>query len=134
MRRHAITMALSAAAAVTAGGAALAQDAAVGERLFNQCRACHQVGSAARIGVGPPLNGLFDGRKKGTWPGYTYSAAYQGLTELVWNEDLFRTYVKDPRGVTPGTKMVFAGLKDDAQIDNIIAYLKQFALDGTRRP
>ncbi len=56
------------------------------------------------------------------------------MTDVVWNEDLFRTYIKDPRGVTPGTKMAYLGMKDDAQIDNLIAYLKQFAPDGTRRP
>lgn len=76
MRRSALTMLVSAAAVMSASGAALAQDAAAGDRVFNQCRTCHQVGPTARIGVGPPLNGLFDGRKKGTWPGYTYSTAY----------------------------------------------------------
>ncbi len=111
--------------------AASAQDAAAGERIFNQCRACHQVGETARNGVGPVLNGLFANRKAGTWPAYTYSAAYQGL-DKVWNEDNFRTYIKDPRGVTPGTKMVYAGLKDDAQISNLIAFLKQYAPDGKR--
>ncbi len=134
MRGNALTMLLSAAAIMSGSGAALAQDAAAGERLFSQCRTCHQVGPTARIGVGPPLNGLFDGRKKGTWPGHSYSAAYQGFTDVVWNEDLFRTYIKDPRGVTPGTKMAYLGMKDDAQIDNLIAHLKQFAPDGTRRP
>jgi cytochrome c len=109
---------------------ASAQDAAAGERLFNQCRACHQLGETARNGVGPQLNGLF-GRKAGTAPNYTYSAAYQAL-DKVWSEDNFRVYIKDPRGVTPGTKMVYAGMKDDGQITNLIAYLKQFDAAGKR--
>jgi len=110
---------------------ALAQDAEAGQRLFNQCRACHQVGETARNGVGPQLNGLF-GRNKGSVAGYTYSSAYQAIKDQTWSEDNFRTYIKDPRGVTPGTKMVYAGMKDDAQITNLIAFLKQYGADGKR--
>ncbi len=112
-------------------GTASAQDAAAGERIFNQCRACHQVGPTARVAVGPPLNGLFAGRKAGSWPGYTYSDAYKTL-DKVWTEENFTTYIKDPRGVTPGTKMVYAGLKDETQIKNLIAFMKQYAPDGVR--
>ncbi len=108
-----------------------AQDAAAGERLFNQCRACHQLGETARNGVGPQLNGLFAGRKAGTAAGYTYSNVYKSL-DKIWSEDNFRVYIKDPRGVTPGTKMVYAGMKDDTQISNLIAYLQQFGADGKR--
>ncbi len=112
---------------------AAAQDAAAGERIFLQCRTCHQIGETARNAVGPPLNGLFDGRKKGTFPGYSYSAAYQALKETEWTVENFTTYIKDPRGVTPGTKMVYAGLKDETQIKNLIAYLQQFGPDGKRK-
>jgi cytochrome c len=101
-----------------------------GEKVFLQCRACHQVGEGARNGIGPQLNGLF-GRKAGTAPNYTYSAAYQGL-DKTWSEENFRTYIKDPRGVTPGTKMVYAGLKDDAKINDLVIYLKQFSVDGKK--
>jgi cytochrome c len=111
---------------------AQAQDAAAGEKTFLQCRACHQVGETAKNGVGPVLNGLFDGRKAGTHAGYTYSAAYKGL-DKTWDEANFTTYIKDPRGVTPGTKMVYPGLKDEAQIANLIAYLKQFGPDGKKK-
>ncbi len=111
---------------------ASAQDAAAGEKLFLQCRTCHQIGENAKNAVGPVLNGLFDNRKAGTHEGYAYSAAYKGL-DKVWNEDNFRVYIKDPRGVTPGTKMTFPGLKDDAQITNLIAYLKQFGPDGKKK-
>ncbi|MGL4438747.1 MAG: c-type cytochrome [Bosea sp. (in: a-proteobacteria)] len=110
---------------------ASAQDAAAGERLFNQCRACHQMGETARNGVGPQLNGLF-GRNKGSVAGYTYSAAYQAIKDQAWSEENFTVYIKDPRGVTPGTKMVYAGMKDEAQIKNLIAFLKQYAADGKR--
>ncbi len=112
--------------------AAQAQDAAAGERVFLQCRACHQVGPTARNGVGPQLNGLFDGRKAGTAANYSYSNAYKAL-DKTWDEANFTTYIKDPRGVTPGTKMVYPGLKDEAQIANLVAYLKQFGPDGNKK-
>jgi cytochrome c len=110
-----------------------AQDAAAGEKVFLQCRVCHQIGETAKNAVGPQLNGVLSGtRKAGTAEGYTYSPAYKTL-DKVWDEENFRVYIKDPRGVTPGTKMVYPGLKDDTQINNIIAYLKQFAADGKKQ-
>ncbi len=112
---------------------AAAQDAAAGERIFLQCRTCHQIGETAKNAVGPVLNGLFDGRKKGTFPGYSYSNAYQALKDTEWTVENFTTYIKDPRGVTPGTKMVYAGLKDETQIKNLIAYLQQFGPDGKKK-
>jgi cytochrome c len=112
--------------------AAMAQDAMPGEKVFLQCRACHQVGETARNGIGPQLNGLF-GRKAGKAEGYTYSAVYQTL-DKVWDEENFTTYIKDPRGVTPGTKMAYAGLKDEAKIKDLIAYLKQFDASGKKSP
>ncbi|MGL4289276.1 MAG: c-type cytochrome [Phreatobacter sp.] len=119
------------AAVVAAPQLASAQDAAAGQRVFAQCRACHQIGPTARNGVGPELNGLI-GRTAGTAPGYNYSDAYKRpeVASKVWNEENFTTYIRDPRGVTPGTRMVFAGLRNDQQITDLIAYLKTFAADG----
>jgi cytochrome c len=110
-----------------------APDAAAGERVFAQCRACHQVGETARNTVGPQLNGLF-GRQAGTVAGFNYSPAYKtpAVAEKVWSEDNFAAYIRDPRAVTPGTRMVFAGMRNEGQIVNLIAYLKQFAADGKR--
>ncbi len=112
--------------------AARAQDAAAGERVFGQCRACHQIGETAKNGVGPQLNGILSGqRKAGTATGYTYSNAYKAL-DKVWTEENFTVYIKDPRGVTPGTKMVYPGLKDETQIKNLIAFLKQYDMSGKK--
>ena len=74
------------AVALVAGASApaLAQDAAAGERVFTQCRACHQVGETAKNAVGPVLNGLF-GRKAGTVEGYSYSAANKN-SGLTWDD------------------------------------------------
>jgi len=131
------SIAYAAAAIVLAFGPALvspaqAQDAAAGEKVFLQCRACHQVGETAKNGVGPQLNGILSGqRKAGTAAGYTYSNAYKAL-DKTWTEENFRVYIKDPRGVTPGTKMVYPGLKDEARISELVAYLKQFGMDGKK--
>jgi cytochrome c len=110
-----------------------AQDAAEGAKLFNQCRTCHQIGETAKNGVGPQLNGLFNERKAGSAEGYSYSAAYKTL-DKVWTVDNFTTYIKDPRGVTPGTKMVYPGMKDETQIANLIAFLKQYDATGKKAP
>ncbi len=107
-----------------------AQDPAAGERVFAQCRACHQVGPTAKNAVGPVLNGLF-GRPAGTVEGYNYSAANKN-SGITWDEAVFREYIKDPKAKIPGTKMVYAGLKDEKRIDDLVAYLKQFDATGKR--
>lgn len=106
-------------------------DAAAGEKVFLKCRACHQIGETAKNAVGPELNGLF-GRKTGSVPGYNYSDANKN-SGIVWDEAVFREYIKAPKAKIPGTKMTFPGLKDDKDIDNIIAFLKQFDAEGKKK-
>jgi cytochrome c len=120
------------AAALVAGASApaLAQDAAAGEKVFVQCRACHQIGETAKNAVGPILNGLF-GRKSGTIEGYSYSPANKN-SGITWDEATFREYIKDPKAKIPGTKMVYAGLKDEKRIDDLIAFLKQYDAAGKK--
>ncbi|MEH2500985.1 cytochrome c [Bradyrhizobium sp. AZCC 1678] len=107
-----------------------AQDVASGEKVFVQCKACHQIGENAKNAVGPVLNGLF-GRKSGTIEGYSYSPANKN-SGITWDEATFREYIKDPKAKIPGTKMIFPGLKDPKQIDDIVAYLKQFDATGKK--
>src|ERR671916_925406 len=107
-----------------------AQDAAAGEKVFAQRRACHQAGETAKNAVGPVLNGLF-GRKSGTVEGYAYSAANKN-SGITWDEAVFREYIRDPKAKIPGTKMIYAGLKDEKRIDDLIAYLKQFDATGNK--
>ena len=110
---------------------ASAQDAAKGERVFaSQCRACHQVGEGAKNLVGPILNGLF-GRKSGSIAGYSYSDVNKN-SGITWDEATFAEYIKDPRAKIPGTKMTYAGLKDEARAKDLIAYLKQFDESGKK--
>ncbi len=121
---------LSAALLLAGIGSAHAQDAAAGEKVFTQCRACHQVGENAKNAVGPVLNGLF-GRQSGSVEGYNYSPANKN-SGLTWDKATFRDYIKDPRAKIPGTKMIYAGLKDEQRVTDLIAYLKQFDASGKK--
>jgi cytochrome c len=111
-------------------GAASAQDAALGEKVFLKCRACHQIGEGAKNAVGPVLNGIV-GRKAGSYPDYAYSEANKG-SGITWDVATLKEYLKNPRGKIPGTKMIFPGLPKEEDIDNVIAYLKQFGADGKK--
>jgi cytochrome c len=105
-------------------GEGCAQDAAAGEKVFAVCKACHQVGDNAKNAVGPVLNGLL-GRKSGSVEGYNYSDANK-KSGITWNEATFSDYIKDPKAKIPGTKMAFAGIKDEQKIKDLIAYLHTF--------
>ena len=111
----------------TATGA-LAQDAAAGKTSFNKCLACHAVGEGAKNKVGPELNGL-DGRKSGTTAGYSYSEANKN-SGITWNKEVFLEYIKDPKAKIPGTKMIFAGIKNETEAGNLWAFLAQYDKDG----
>jgi cytochrome c len=110
-------------------GTALAEDIQAGEQVFKKCRACHAVGVDAKNKVGPQLNGLF-GRSAGSVEGYRYSDA-NANSGIVWSEENFAEYIRNPRGYLPGTKMAYVGLKKDDEVVDIIAYLRQFQSDGT---
>ena len=114
----------------TSTTASLAQDAAAGEKVFAVCKACHQIGETAKNAVGPVLNGII-GRKAGTYAGYSYSDANKN-SGLTWDEPTFREYIKDPKAKIPGTKMIYAGLKDEQRINDLLAYLKQYGPDGKK--
>jgi cytochrome c len=104
-------------------------DPAAGKTVFNQCRACHQIGPEAKNSVGPILNGIV-GRKAGEEAGYNYSDANKA-SGIIWDEANLREYLKNPRAKVPGTKMVFPGIQRDKQLDDVIAYLKQIKADGS---
>jgi len=109
-------------ALVTTASAQAAGDPKKGELVFNQCKACHSL-EAGKNGVGPTLHGLF-GRKAGSIPDYDYSAAMKN-SGVTWNEDTLKNYLTDPHKFIPGDKMAFAGIKNESQLDDLIAYLKQ---------
>ena len=108
---------------------ASAQDAAKGEMVFHQCAICHSIGADAKNKLGPELNGL-NGRHSGTVPNFNYSDANKN-SGIVWNEEAFKKYIADPQAAVPGTKMIFRGLKDPQQVNDLWAYIKQFNSEGS---
>jgi cytochrome c len=113
---------------------ALAGDAAKGEQVFKACLVCHAIGPNAKNKVGPELNGVV-GRKWATIDGFNYS---KDLTEgkaagKVWDEAMLHQYIENPKAVAPRGKMAYAGLKDAAKRDDLIAYLKQFDSAGNKK-
>ena len=110
MRTLIVAAALIAASACTAS----AQDVAKGEISFHKCLPCHSIGDDAQNKIGPELNGI-DGRHSGSVPDFSYSDANKN-SGIVWNEAQFKDYIKDPRAKVPGTKMIFAGIKNEQEI------------------
>ena len=126
--RRAVLAALALAASTAA---ASAQDVAAGEQSFKKCLPCHSVGEGAKNKVGPELNGL-DGRHAGSAEGFNYTEANKN-SGITWNESVFKEYIKDPRAKIPGTKMVFAGVKNEKERGDLWAYLKQFDAKGEKK-
>jgi len=120
--------AIAAASIVASASTALAQDVAAGQKQFNKCLPCHAIGPDAENKIGPVLNGL-DGRHSGSVPNYNYSDANKN-SGIVWNEQSFKEYIKNPMAKVPGTKMAFAGIKNEQDINDLWAYLKQFDAEG----
>ena len=114
---------------VALSATAFAQDIQKGEASFNnKCLTCHAIGVSAGNKIGPPLNGL-DGRKAGTTTNFNYSAAMKN-SDIVWNEVTFREFIADPKAKIPGTKMLVTSIKNDQEISDLWAYVKQFNADG----
>jgi cytochrome c len=124
-------MVLAAIALAASTAAASAQDVAAGEQSFKKCLPCHSVGAGAKNKVGPELNGL-DGRKAGTADAFNYTEANKN-SGITWDEAVFKEYIKDPRAKIPGTKMVFAGIKNEQEVNDLWAYLKQFGANGDKK-
>jgi cytochrome c len=116
-----VLLAAVAAAGLFAATSAQAQDAAAGEKAFGKCKACHTV-EAGKHRVGPSLHGVV-GRKSGTAEGFKYSDAMKNAG-VEWNAESLSKYLADPKGFIPGNKMVFAGIKDETERANVIAYLQ----------
>jgi cytochrome c len=127
VRRVAFAAALIATMAVVAA----AEDLENGKAVWSKCRACHDIGEGAKNKIGPVLNGLI-GRKAGTVEAFNYSEANKN-SDITWGEATFREYIKNPKAKMPNTKMIFAGLSDEQDIEDLLAYLKQFGPDGKKK-
>ncbi|UTS80242.1 c-type cytochrome [Phaeobacter piscinae] len=98
---------------------------AKGEKTFRKCKSCHQIGAGAKSKTGPILNGII-GAPAAHVEGFRYSKAMKAAAEggLVWDEAELAAFLAKPKKYMKGTKMSFAGLKKDADIEAVIAYLK----------
>lgn len=99
-------------------------DAAAGAKVFNQCKACHEVEKGVNK-VGPTLKGVV-GRKAASVPDYKYSEAMiaKGAEGVVWDDANLTAYLTSPKTFVPKGKMAFAGLKKPEDLANVIAFLK----------
>jgi len=123
--------AAAAALIATFTGTPVAQDVEKGANVFKQCQVCHSIGPGAKNKLGPELNNL-DGRAAGTVLNFTYSEPNKN-SGIVWNEASFKEYIKDPRAKVPGTKMIFPGVKNEQQANDLWAYIKQFDASGNSK-
>jgi cytochrome c len=108
--------------AVTVGtSVASAADAVHGKAVFQTCAACHTEKPDA---IGPTLRGVY-GRKSGALTDFRYSNPMM-RANLAWNETILRDYIKDPQAIVKGTRMSFSGLSDPKDVDDVIAYLREY--------
>jgi cytochrome c len=117
--RHAVMAGLLLAGSATA---AFAADPAAGEKIFKmQCGICHAV-AAGENRIGPTLFGVV-GRPAGSVPGFNYTADHKKLG-ITWDAANLDKYLANPRAMVPDTSMVYAGLKDDTERADLVAYLE----------
>jgi cytochrome c len=105
-----------------ASGTAVATDANKGKKVFNKCKACHTM-KAGKNKIGPSLHGIM-GRKAASVPKFKYSKAMKA-SGLTWDDKTLRKFLKKPKKLVKGTRMSFAGIKKQKQMDNLMAYLKK---------
>jgi len=121
MSRFLVALAIAAAGSLLLAIPAQAQNAENGQKVFKQqCGICHDV-AAGKNKIGPSMFGVV-GRKAGTEAGFTYSDGNKN-SGLTWDEATLDKYLTDPRGMVAGTKMTYAGVKNEEQRKDLIAYL-----------
>lgn len=98
-----------------------AADAKRGEAVFGRCAQCHSTEKDGGNGLGPNLYGVA-GRKAAALPDFYYSPALKNA-RITWSDDKLRAWVTNPQKLVPGTRMIFAGMKNPQEIDDLLAYL-----------
>ena len=111
------------AALLTANFSAMAQNAAMGEKLAtSSCVQCHTFGKGEPPGAGPNLYGLL-GRPAGSVAGFAYSDPFmKALQGKTWDKPLLERWLSDTQAVAPGSGMIY--FQDDPKKRAaLIAYL-----------
>lgn len=108
------------AAAMLLAGAAQAQNAQRGQKLFEECAACHST-KAGESGVGPSLASAL-GRKAGENPEFRYSPAMR-RSGITWSQATLNEFIADPQKRVPDNRMPYGGMPDAANRADLIAYL-----------
>ncbi|RUP08300.1 c-type cytochrome [Hyphomicrobium sp.] len=98
-----------------------AGDASHGEQLYQGCQDCHSLDTND---VGPKHRGVF-GRKAGSVPDYSYSAALKN-SGITWTDDTLDKWLTNPQKLVLGSKM-FYHLDSAQDRADVIEYLKQRA-------
>jgi cytochrome c len=96
-----------------------------GQAIFKRCLQCHTSENGGPNRVGPNLWGII-GRKVATAPGFSYSDAMKAKGGD-WSFEQLATYLHDPKAAVPGNKMAFIGIKDDAELADLLVYLRKLA-------
>nr|WP_234050862.1 MULTISPECIES: cytochrome c family protein [unclassified Xanthobacter] len=122
------------AADATTAAEAITGDPAKGEVVFKKCMACHAIGPGAKTKVGPPLNGIV-GAHWAHFEGYPYSADIKdgAAAGKMWDLATLDNYLTNPKVLAPKGKMAFAGVKNDTERANLIAFLAQFDAEGQKK-
>ncbi|MGV6800974.1 MAG: c-type cytochrome [bacterium] len=102
-----------------------------GAKQFRQCAACHEQVKDAKHRIGPTLWGIV-GQKSAHYPDFNYSAAMQ-RANVTWDETTLDNYLKNPQKFVPGNRMAFAGIRNDADRRDLIAYLESLS-DNSAAP
>jgi cytochrome c len=114
------------------GSALAAGDAARGADVFKEnCAACHSPERGQNL-VGPSLYSVV-GRSAATETGFAYSSAMKA-SGVVWTPDKLMAYLKAPRRFIPGVKMMFPGLDDASDRENVIAFLSTLGDQAQNAP
>ena len=120
MRCPSLTLGIVASLAF-ATSTAMAADVEAGKVAFKKCALCHTT-EAGKNKIGPSLFGVV-GRKAGSLDNFSYSEAMKNF-DHTWDAETLDTYLADPRAMVPGTKMIFPGIKDKTEREDVIAYLE----------
>jgi len=107
---------------IVAGTAGAQGDPKRGQKLFENCAACHAADGKGNE-VGPGLSGVF-GRKAGEREDFRYSPALK-RSGITWTPQTLDNFLADPQKAVPNNRMPFSGIPDARERADLISYMQQ---------